>query len=101
MFARIVNLRIKPGRADDAIKIFDLNVLPEIKQQTGFLGSVMFTDDESGSGKIMIFWRHANDSHLIEADGFYNLQIEKFVDVFTHQPIAEFMKVGVCTFLMK
>ena len=95
MHARAVNTQIKPGKMDDAIRIFRDSVVPAAKQQKGFK-SILFLTDRAGNKAIAVsVWETDADLKANEASGYYREQIAKFADVFSAPPTAQAYVVSV------
>ncbi len=54
MYAVLVKVRIKPGRHDDAMRLLQSNVVPEVKGVPGLVRGTWFGDTETGHG-LMVF----------------------------------------------
>jgi hypothetical protein len=54
MHAVLVKVRIKPGRHDEAMRLLQANVVPEVKGTPGLVRGTWFGDAETGHG-LMVF----------------------------------------------
>ncbi len=56
MYARTISGAIVPGRADDAIRVYNEQVLPLIKQQSGLVSSLLLVDRAGGKATAVTVW---------------------------------------------
>ena len=97
MYARLVRLRIRDNEVERAASIFELQALPQLKQQLGFVAAALLVQPPATGAAIMIMWRERWHSERLERDGFYREQIAKFDSVFAAPPEAELYEVRVWT----
>ena len=97
MLVRHVVLDLKPDRLEEAVAIFEHQALPLLRAQEGFAGASLLSN---GTGCIVILtcWERAADFHRIEAAGFFQQQVAKFLDVIRRAPTATLFESRVCTF---
>ena len=60
MFARVTTFQNQPGRLDDGVRIFRDDVLPWVREATGFRGSLILLDRESARTVAISFWATAD-----------------------------------------
>lgn len=56
MFARTVTAAIVPGKADEAVQIYNEQVVPLMKQQPGYVRSTMLLDREANQAMTISVW---------------------------------------------
>lgn len=95
MYARVVNVQIQPGKADEAINMYRDSVVPAAKQQKGSKGILLLTDASTGKGIAITLWETEADMKAGEASGYYQEQIAKFASVFAAPPVMERYEVSV------
>jgi hypothetical protein len=54
MYAVLVKVRIKSGRHDEAMRLLQANVVPDVKGAPGLVRGTWFGDTETGHG-LMVF----------------------------------------------
>ena len=86
MYARLTQFEIDTLRIGmaDAVQMFQDAVLPELRNQPGYLGiHIMHTPE--GRGVLVTFWDSEEAATAAVQSGFYDEQVQKFV-LFTRQP---------------
>ena len=56
MFARTITAAIVPGKADEAVQIYNEQVVPLMKQQPGYVRSTMLLDREANEAMTISVW---------------------------------------------
>ncbi|HEY8641622.1 MAG TPA: antibiotic biosynthesis monooxygenase [Candidatus Dormibacteraeota bacterium] len=56
MYCRVIRLRGTPAKTDEAIKLWSHEILPTIKQQSGFAGATLVGNRETGEGLTVTYW---------------------------------------------
>lgn len=95
MFARVGMAQDKPGRIEDAVRIYRDSVAPAQKQQKGFKGALFLTDRRTGRSISISLWETEADMEASMASGFYQNQTDKFVQDFEGKPAWEEYEVSV------
>ena len=95
MYARVVNVKIRPGRLDKTIEMYNNSVVPAAKEQKGFKGAYLLTDWNNNSGVSVSFWASKEDMHTGESSGYYQEQVNKFAELFSEPPISNHYEVTV------
>lgn len=94
MHAKVVTFQVKPGRHDEAVRIFDESVVPAAGQQKGFKAGMMLIDPGTGKGMSIGLWESEADIKASESSGFYQGWLAKFSEVFALPPAREVYRVG-------
>jgi heme-degrading monooxygenase HmoA len=95
MYARVGTAQDKPGKIEDAIRIYRDSVVPAQKQQKGFKGALFLTDRHTGRSISISLWETEADMEASMASGFYQEQTDKFSQDFEAKPIWEEYDVSV------
>jgi len=96
MFARVTLLEIDTMRTDvaDAVELYRAEVLPELKEQSGYTGSyVLATPD--GKGMLISFWATEDAADASAEQGFYAETLARYVTLFRSPPGRERYEVMV------
>ena len=56
MFARTITAAIVPGKADEAVQVYNEQVIPLMKQQPGYVRSTMLVDREANQAMTVSVW---------------------------------------------
>ena len=95
MYARVVNVKIKPGKLDKSIELYNNSVTPAAKEQKGFKGTYLLTDWNTNRGMSISFWETKEHMHAGEASGYYQEQIDKFTELLAETPVSSHYEVSV------
>jgi hypothetical protein len=89
MYARVTLLEIDAVRAsvDDAVALFESEVLPEMQTLDGYGGVYVLATPE-GRGLLMSLWSTAEAADAGD-QGFYAEQLEKYATLFASPPGRE------------
>ena len=94
MYSRVTLLEIDTMRIDpaDARELFRAQVLPDLREQQGYEGSVALITDE-GKGLIATFWGTEDEAR--DSSGFASAELERFMTIFRAPPGREVYEVAV------
>ncbi len=95
MHAGVVSVRLKPGKTQEAVRIYQHSMVPELRQMRGFAGGYVLTDAEAGKGYIIGLWETQEDAQSFESGGAYQEQAAKFGDALAEPPSREVYEVSV------
>ena len=56
MYARTIQAALVPGRADEAVRVYQEQVLPMLQQQPGYVRSTMLIDREANEAMTITIW---------------------------------------------
>jgi heme-degrading monooxygenase HmoA len=95
MFARVIRIKTKIERIDEAAKLFEESVIPLLKNQKGYKGAYFLTDHKIGVSIAITLWE--NEEHMLatESSHFFQEQLVKFMTFFKAPPIREAYEVVV------
>lgn len=94
MYSRVTQLEIDTVRIrlTDAAQLFATEVLPGLREQSGYEGSVALITPE-GKGLIATFWE--TEDGATDASGFASGELERHVTIFRSPPGREVYEVAV------
>jgi heme-degrading monooxygenase HmoA len=95
MRARVVIVRIQPGKADEAANLYRDSVVPAGQQQQGFEGALLLVDPDTGKGLSVTMWESEAAMERSEDSGYFKEQLAKFGELFAEPPRAEHYEVRV------
>ena len=82
MFARLLRIKTKIERIDEAAKLFEESVIPLCKNQKGYKGAYFLTDRKTGVSIPITLWENEEDMLATESSHFFQEQLVKFVTFF-------------------
>ncbi len=95
MFARLLRIKTKIERIDEAAKLFEESVIPLLKNQKGYKGAYFLTDRKTGVSIPITLWENEEDMLATESSHFFQEQLVKFMSFFKAPPIREAYEVIV------
>jgi len=95
MFARLLRMKTKIDRVDEASKLFKESVIPLCKTQKGYKGAYFLADRKTGNCIPLTLWESEEDMIATEQSHFFQEQLVKFMDFFTAPPIRETYEIIV------
>lgn len=96
MFARITLLEIDTVRVrlDDALEMFETEVLPRLRRQPGFSGIYALTTPD-GKAMLISFWQTEEQADASAGNGWYPAVLEEYTTIFRSPPGREHYEVRV------
>ena len=95
MYAGVVSVQFKSGKAEEAAQIYQDSVVPELRQMQGFEGGYVLTNAETGKGYIIGLWESREDAEGFESSGAFREQAAKFENILEGPPSREICKVNI------
>jgi heme-degrading monooxygenase HmoA len=95
VYAGVVSLKLKPGKAEEAARTYQDSVALELRQMRGFEAGYVLTNAETGKGYIIGLWETQEDAQSFESSGAYQEQAAKFGDVLAEPPSREVYEVNI------
>ena len=95
MFARLLRIKTKIERIDEAAKLFEERVIPLCKNKKGYKGAYFLTDRKTGVSILITLWENEEDMLATESSHFFQEQLVKFMTFFKAPPIREAYEVVV------
>lgn len=93
MYARLVMGNIPPDQLDEAIRLWQAEVLPSVQQQPGFKGVRLLVDRQHGKIASLGLWE--TEAHFQATVEWNQRQVAKFAAVFAAPPEVEGYEVIV------
>ena len=94
MHARVVSMETHPMNVGEAVRIYQDRVLPAAREQEGFRGAFMLTDQDTGEGLSISLWDSEEDMHASEASGFYHRKLNELDALFISTPVRKHYEVS-------
>jgi heme-degrading monooxygenase HmoA len=95
MYARVVDLRVRPGDAKEMARVYRDEVVPAAKRQEGFKGAMLLTDPQTGIALSITLWEGEDEREAAVSGGFYDEKIEKFASLLTDTPVRKHYDLDV------
>jgi heme-degrading monooxygenase HmoA len=88
MVVRLTRFSLSPEKAAEAKRIYQQEVVPEIKKQKGNT-NVMLLEPTDGSNEYIsvTVWEDKSDAEAYESSGKYKQMVDKIKGLITDQPI--------------
>jgi len=64
--------KIKAGRKDEFLTLWNSKILPEVKQQHGFMDEILLFEDPGNVAIALSFWTTRDDAEQFLRNGFDN-----------------------------
>jgi hypothetical protein len=90
VYARTTQLEIDTVRVplDEAVALFETEVLPRLREQPGFLGVYVLANAD-GKAMLVSFWETAADADVSAEAGWYPEVLAEYVTLFRSPPGRE------------
>ena len=90
MIVRLTRFNVSPENAQEAKKIYQQEVVPEVKKQKGNT-NVMLLESTDGSNEYisMTAWENKADAEAYESSGKYKELVDKIKGMITDQPVLK------------
>ena len=95
MHARVVDMQVLPANMKEAVRIYRDSVIPVAKEQRGFRGALMLTDEDTGVGVSISLWESEDDMHASEASGYYHRKLDQLDALFISPPVRKHYEVSL------
>jgi quinol monooxygenase YgiN len=95
MYARVVTVMIKHGKKAEGIQLFNEVLIPSARQQPGFKGARLLTDERTGKALLVTIWESEADLIASETSGYFSEQVAKFAPLFASAPVREVYELSV------
>jgi heme-degrading monooxygenase HmoA len=94
VYAGVVSVQLKVGKAQEATQIYQDSVAPELRQMRGFQAGYVLTNAETGKGYIIGLWDTQEDAQSFESSGAFREQAAKFEDMLDEPASREVFEVS-------
>ena len=78
MFARIATFQIKPDKLDEAIRLYQDSIIPDVKAQKGYHSSFLLVDRATADAVSVAFWDSKEDMMATEESGAVKEWVSRF-----------------------
>ncbi len=95
MYARVVNVQFQPGKLDEANRIVNESIVPVLKEQKGFKGQLLLTQQDTGKAISINLWETEADLTAFETSPLYREVLGKLAAVLAAPPAGEAYEVSV------
>ncbi len=95
MFTRVIATRYEPGMRDEITRTFRESVLPEARQQKGFQGGLLLTNEATNKAIAASLWETEQDVQASETSGYLRRQLAKLAHMLSGEPAIETYPVSV------
>lgn len=95
MFARIIQVQLKPATIELATAHFRDKVGPALKQLDGFKNSRFLTNADTGKCLMVTLWETEGHRKGAETNGFLQDTMTAMKDFFASPPVIDYYEVGV------
>lgn len=99
LFARAVQFAAKKNAIDEAIGVYQNQVIPAASDQKGFRGAVLLTDRTNARATSITFWESEADLLQGEKAGYYKKQIDSIRPFMVDDPVRTVYEVSAQTAL--
>ncbi len=89
MFARTAKFQVKTDKLDEAIKLYQDGIIPEVKAQKGSRSVYLLVDRNTGNVITVAFWDSKEDMMATEERGLTKEWVSRFNDYFVQPPSIE------------
>lgn len=94
MYARTGSSQMKPGKMDEAIKMYRDSIVPTLKKQKGFKGLYWLTDRGTDKYSVITLWESEADMKATETSGLLEEVVAKFGSYVATPPTIERYEVS-------
>ena len=95
MQARVVLGTMQLDKNDQAVEIYKNSIVPAAKEQHGFRGANLFTNDQTGKFISITLWETEDDMVSGYSSGYLQEQLSKVAAFFAGPPQVEQYTVSV------
>ena len=95
MYARVVSGTMQLDKNAETVEIYRNSIVPAAKEQKGFKGGNLFTDDQTGKFISITPWETEDDMISGDSSGYLQEQLGKVAAFFISPPKVEQYTVSV------
>ena len=70
-------------------------MVPAAKEEQGFRGALLLTDQDTGEGVSISIWESEDDMHASEASGYYHRKLDQLDALFISAPVRKHYEVSI------
>ncbi|GAB3965252.1 hypothetical protein GCM10028806_04140 [Spirosoma terrae] len=95
MYARIIQVPLKPGTIPQAIEYFNNSVGPALKEMHGFKNSRLLTNPDTNQCLMVTLWESETARLEAETNGFLQGVLKDMGSYFAEKPTIDYYQVNV------
>ncbi|GAB3500036.1 hypothetical protein GCM10027341_24540 [Spirosoma knui] len=95
MFARVIQVSLKPDTINEATRYFRDSVGPALKQIDGFKNSRFLTNPSTNKCLMVTLWESEQHRQDAETSGFLQDVLKNMGQYFAGSPTVDYYEVGV------
>ena len=95
MHCRAVSARVKAGKTQEAVDLYEKSVVPAARLQKGFRDAYLMADAATGRALSISIWDSQSDMVEGERNCYYREQVAKFGTMLAEAPVAEHYELKV------
>lgn len=95
MHARMIRMKVKPERIDEAARLFSEDVISGCRSQPGYSGAYFLVDRKMGECLPVTLWNSEAEMLATEENRFFQTQLMKFLGLFHHSLVREAYEIAV------
>ncbi|WP_421828462.1 antibiotic biosynthesis monooxygenase family protein [Larkinella sp.] len=95
MYARVIQVLLKPNTISEATAYFRDSVGPALKELDGFKNSRFLTNPETNQCLMVTLWESEAARKNAETNGFLQGVLKKMGDYFAGSPTIDYYEVGI------
>jgi hypothetical protein len=84
MHARVLTVRVQPERIDDALRLWEEQVLPQLRQTAGFRDVALYADRQDGF--VLATIHYATEADALASYESFATRIAPIAHLFLDQP---------------
>jgi heme-degrading monooxygenase HmoA len=93
MYARVITMRLIPGKMDQAIRIFQHSAIPAVQKQKGYVDFSLMENRDMNELIVMSRWETERDMLALEENDFVDQQMAKLSTVVREPPTGACYKL--------
>jgi heme-degrading monooxygenase HmoA len=93
MYARMTTAQAKPGGVDEALRIWDEQVMPQLTQQRGYKGFQTCTNRDGNTLLTLTYWETREDADRTLNSDWMRQILGLFANIFAAPPTQEHYEV--------
>ncbi len=95
MHAGVVVVQVQPGKEDEAIRLYQAELVPVLQQQSGYQGGYLLVNRGTGQAITIGLWESEDQARAFETSGMFQAALATFANLIVARPIRELYEVAV------
>jgi len=88
-------MEVVPMNVAEVVRIYRDSVVPAAKEEQGFRGALLLTDQDTGECVSISVWETEDDMHASEASGYYHRKLGQFGALFISPPVRKHYEANI------